>query len=549
MLTSRRWQQKLDSDMPTERPIRSFKSDLALANEIMETDFKLAEIKTVKDWLEEIADEFEPCELKHTHLQSTLDHITVRTRDAELGISKDLKTDVVTELDPDSMTRQKKNLVADDLEYEQQLNKTIFKYLRSGRLQDALEFCRDCHQFYKAATLQGGLVHCDPIDEEMTRDVDDPEPRQKEPMGNQNRSLWKAACLQLACDSRVDHYERAIYGALAGDVQSVLSVCNTWEDYLWAYFNGIIESRLQKQLCSSGNQMSENKTSFTLPLIELSENQVFERLMEKENLQKERNEFYHLIQKHCIIGEYGNLFQYFNSVLDQFPMNQLENTFSLRFLAHFILLWRNLEFDDTNDLTQRILLKYIDYLIASENGELVPMFYEPLPRQVQTVGYATFLSNLQDDKTKFYKLGQSFRLNMREICVETVRMITGKLLDAPISLESSRTLSFTPISQPLTEEDSILISSLAWFTFETEQIKSLFEYCNKLLRRYLILGKLNCVKWIMDHYSLSSSEIDVDDWAIDPVFQTEQTDYFSLIACVEAETNWRNLQAKKPIQE
>jgi nuclear pore complex protein Nup107 len=63
--------------------------------------------------------------------------------------------------------------------------------------------------------------------------------------GNQNHTLWKATCYALASDNSFDLYERAVYAALAGDVTNVLPVCESWEDYVWAHYNAMVECKLQ----------------------------------------------------------------------------------------------------------------------------------------------------------------------------------------------------------------------------------------------------------------------------------------------------------------
>jgi nuclear pore complex protein Nup107 len=199
----------------------------------------------VKDWLQDTAPGFEPCEIKRNHLQYTLDHLSKSKSLSKMGISdKQKMSGTVTELDPDATSRQKKLLISDDMvyfflskEFEHNLNWTIFQYIRRGKLDEALELCQDCNQPWKAATLMGGIFHGDPL-------ID----AEKDGMhgGNQNRSLWKAACYALANETSIEKYERAIYGALAGDVNTVLPACKTFEDVLWAYFSAIIEGKFQK---------------------------------------------------------------------------------------------------------------------------------------------------------------------------------------------------------------------------------------------------------------------------------------------------------------
>ena len=45
--------------------------------------------------------------------------------------------------------------------------------------------------------------------------------------------MWK-----MTHDESIPAFERAIYSSFCGNVQQLISVCKTWEDYLWAYTKG-----------------------------------------------------------------------------------------------------------------------------------------------------------------------------------------------------------------------------------------------------------------------------------------------------------------------
>lgn len=49
----------------------------------------------------------------------------------------------------------------------------------------------------------------------------------------------------------MDAYERALYGAISGDVTSVLPVCSSWEDNVWAHVNALLEESVEAGLWSS----------------------------------------------------------------------------------------------------------------------------------------------------------------------------------------------------------------------------------------------------------------------------------------------------------
>lgn len=61
----------------------------------------------------------------------------------------------------------------------------------------------------------------------------------------------------------LDPYERALYGAISGDLTSVLPVCTTWADVLWAHVNAQFESRVEALLWTSseGRYFSRGSTA------------------------------------------------------------------------------------------------------------------------------------------------------------------------------------------------------------------------------------------------------------------------------------------------
>jgi nuclear pore complex protein Nup107 len=132
---------------------------------------------------------------------------------------------VVSELDPDATLRQGKGLVEADEGNERKILKQVFQYLRSGDLKGAQQICRDSNNQWRAASLSG-----------MSPD--------------KLNNGWRKMCFQLARQPQADRYERAIYGVVCGDLESVLPVCQTWEDHMWAHFNAVYAWKLDEVVSS-----------------------------------------------------------------------------------------------------------------------------------------------------------------------------------------------------------------------------------------------------------------------------------------------------------
>nr|KAJ3417763.1 Nucleoporin nup84 [Polyrhizophydium stewartii] len=247
ILFSHRHATETNMDTAAERVAASeniFKSDFVRADEIW-ADRELQEHLLVKEWMEMIAPDFQAVEIRKGHFPHTAMHIRgqkrigASTAASALGIPS-FADQIVSELDPDAMTRQHRRVVPEDQAYESELVRTIFEYVRRGRIADALDLCHACDQTWRAMSLSGGMLRVDSfVDGEATEDSGDVR-------GNENVVLWKATCYQLAMDEQADPYERATYALLSGDIKNVLPVCHSWEDHVWARYNAFIENQSLK---------------------------------------------------------------------------------------------------------------------------------------------------------------------------------------------------------------------------------------------------------------------------------------------------------------
>lgn len=137
---------------------------------------------------------------------------------------------------------------------------------------------------------------------------------------------------------------------------------------------------------------------------------------------------------------------------------------------------------------------------------------------------------------------------MLEISVETVDSILKGGDSLP---EKVPNLSFKQLDAPLTTADSIQIRALEWLTFKDDQTKHLAKFSNILLRRFLIQGKLNAVKTILDRFSVADTDFgqnfhDVESFEM---LQQEQMNYSALITAFEMLNNIKNLTSKIPKDE
>ena len=186
----------------------------------------------------------------------------------------------VRSLDPDAANREMSTLELEDATYEKALNKTLFEYVRAGRLDSALDLARQADRSWRAASLRGAALYWRPGLSELDRrwsshknlltrralPLDDEMEDLSSSMGNRNRMLWKAVCRSACAKTTLEEHERALYGALSGDLKSVLAVSTSWETQLWAHTNARLEAAIDAKLDRAGLWWGQDANShFSVP--------------------------------------------------------------------------------------------------------------------------------------------------------------------------------------------------------------------------------------------------------------------------------------------
>ncbi|PKS11845.1 hypothetical protein jhhlp_001139 [Lomentospora prolificans] len=141
------------------------------------------------------------------------------------------KSPLVTQLDPDSITRQERRLEPQDEYFERAIWLGCFELLRRGYSAGEIEkWCRERTEGWRSVSMSA--IHMS--DSEALSSPDFPP---------ESFALWTRSCLAVARQGALGDYERAVHGILSGDVSSVENICKTWEDYLFAHYNALFRSQ------------------------------------------------------------------------------------------------------------------------------------------------------------------------------------------------------------------------------------------------------------------------------------------------------------------
>jgi nuclear pore complex protein Nup107 len=323
---------------------------------------------------------------------------------------------LVTQLDPDAMTRQDRKLESQDEYFERAIWLGCYEMLRRGKsLAEIKEWCKDRTQVWRAVSLSG-LPN-----EQAQGDDDNGDPA--------SGGLWRRMCFALARKGGGDEYERAVYGLLCGDISSVEPVCQSWDDFVFVHYNALLQTQFDKylQLHYPERTMSINNPTFGIfdavqfhgdsetagqKLIEslkTDRRTAIETLRPIKSIQGAliSNQFRHFVhQQGLAAAKLGNKKGLSNLIpwTDEEPENQdlstyisLEDHDSLRVVAHILLIYISLGLDmggpTEHSIIENVLVEYISFLRLAGKEELIPLYCSQLSGDRK---YATLSRTLID---------------------------------------------------------------------------------------------------------------------------------------------------------
>jgi nuclear pore complex protein Nup107 len=319
---------------------------------------------------------------------------------------------LITQLDPDAMTRQNRKLETQDVHFERAIWLGCYEMLRRGRSTEQIrEWCMDRTEVWRAVSM-GGFPDQKPED---AAEAADPA----------SISLWRRMCFSLARNGGGDEYERAVYGILSGDISSVEGVCRSWNDFVFVHYNALLRSQFDNYLQKLYPQQSVAGQAGVFDAVQfhgdpktaakrLIKTLKTDRRISAETLQPMKmiqgvligNQFDSFIYQQGLALEKfanakapSNLFpvtdeQTENDLDEYVHMNDYEN---IRVFTHILLILTNLGLDlggaYRQSVVENVIVSYISFLRLAGKEELIPLYCAQLSG---TRRYATLCRNLID---------------------------------------------------------------------------------------------------------------------------------------------------------
>lgn len=331
---------------------------------------------------------------------------------------------LVTQLDPDAITRQDRSLEQQDYYFERATWLACWEMLRRGRDWDYMrDWCQERGEGWRAAAMRGD-----------SRNARFPT---STPASWQSRVLWRKVCALAAKDDSIDEYENGVYGVLSGYLPSVLKVSRSWDDYLFAHYNSYLLHSFDRYLSSIFPDrvpatLNDKHGSLNFSVFgghrAQSGNQIVENMKHLETTREEAREPLKMLQGSLIANTFDDfvfkhgvrLTQAANAkgrskILEPFgndqiidgsvtaPISTVDYDF-LRLITHIIFLFQDLGFQfgegQRRSAMESIIVAYVDYLSKAGKQQLLPLYASRLSYQTSVVCLGRQLPAIQDRRER-----------------------------------------------------------------------------------------------------------------------------------------------------
>ena len=427
----------------------------------------------------------------------------------EIGLSDSLlnseKTKaLVTQLDPDAITRQGRNLERQDYSFERATWLACWEMLRRGKDWEFIqEWCRERVEGWRAAAMRGDL--------QLT-------PFSSNSVANwQSRILWRKTCAIAANEGGIDEYERAVYGLLSGYLPAVQKVCRSWDDFLFAQYNSYLlhsfEQHLKQKLPARvpiALRDGHGPLSFSAfgGQRGQSGNHIVEKLKEMNTTKAEATEPFKMIQGSIIAKNFERFILHHgiklaeaangdgeSKILSPMDTRLLDGAVTasismddhdlLRLLTHMIFIYQDLDLNFSEDphrqAIENIVVAYIDYLGKAGKQQLLPLYASRLSYERSISCLARQLPLIQNsgERQTMLRLMAQYDIWVPGVLSSQLKLI--KKDTTPLTVESTQSydlkilkrldddvVKLRPIRadflcQTMTDNQEDLIRAFEWF--------------------------------------------------------------------------------------
>ncbi|KAK9386061.1 nuclear pore protein 84/107 [Lipomyces mesembrius] len=416
-------------------------------------------------------------------------------------------TAIVRTLDPDAPLRENASIDSEDAEFDRALFRHVFGLLQSGDYEAAQQVCEATGNYTITAAMNGMVEYRDPVLDGVVLN-----PEETIARGTKRKALWRRMCLRLATAPQADKYERAIYGLLCGDLDSVLFVSESWEAHLLAYVQHLAATEIETYLRSNDRINLTSQELLAFPQSQASTISDILNALSRSPSPIVRAQSEHPL-RHIQGGIITNVVakimqdarQKMESVRDEIEDSNIlmDDSCLLRFLAHLALFLKSIGMDAGEDEDAVAVLKfYVEDLAICDKGHLAPLYVAQLPEEAAIEAYSFLLADISDPKKRAeqFALADKFDLDILNTLRRTIQRVFDEHEDEYPAIESHTELDLTNESPA----DQQLSNSLLWFV-DARMWDDAVDSANALYLRFLLSGKVKSAENL--HAQLANSQL------------------------------------------
>ena len=438
-----------------------------------------------------------------------------------------------TQADPDAVSRQGRKLEKADEFFERAIWLGCWELLRRGSDWDKVrDWCRDRKEGWRAVSMLGPEpVRQRNIDNHSLRLIDESEhqsdnaikPEDVRFTGNRSHSLWRRMCHTLArnTESDTEPYERAVYGLLGGDLESVLKVCQSWDDFLYAHYNSLLLSGFDSFLATNYPRRLSPATVRKFPIFDSIQyhgddkdagKRIIDTLRKERRFQQDAEQPMKIVQGVLIANDFSN-FAYqqglsfaelanaesdsaiiprLDSIMPRLgeTPNWKNNKFisyidhdGLRVIAHILIIYQDLGLNfghgKAEVATENIIVAYMGFLRTAGKMSILPLYASCLSkdRGAEVLGRLLIDVTLAKERRDQVKLMKNVGIDPLQVARSQLAYVLErpsfretpqhrssqiKILEEPNPNTPIRETKRQFIGAP-TEDQRALISSFEWY--------------------------------------------------------------------------------------
>jgi nuclear pore complex protein Nup107 len=391
-----------------------------------------------------------------------------------LGSSRKLLTagksqPLITQLDPDAVTRQNRNLESQDRYFERAIWLACWELLRRGKTwTEVRKWCMDRMEGWRSISLRGGIAEWDKVlDGDRKLDADasiatDLLSNIGTVNGNKNKALWRMMCSETAKEGGIDDYERAVYGLLSGDYNSMAKICHSWDDFLFAHYTSLLGNHYDAYLKSkypdrAGPIAAQKKGNLDLLHndVKAANRRIIESLITSTATKDEASEPMKLIQAALISQQFPDLIfttgraianranaEGKSTVIPPFTGSTIvvsdvkpiepDDFDSLRVLVHLLVVFREagLELEGTDlEMAENVIVNYIVFLQMFGKLDLVPVYASLLSEHRKVSVLAQFCLGIADEtvRIRIVKLMQQLEIDVQAVVARQLEVLLNEV--------------------------------------------------------------------------------------------------------------------------